>query len=61
MSIKEERCWAGSEASYETAMEAEIKIAAGSFDKEDESEPHRLMAVSDGLAVITIKGPLVKQ
>lgn len=59
MSTKEERCWAGSEASYETAMEAEIKIAAGGFDKEDECEPHRLLAVSDGLAVITIKGPLV--
>ena len=59
MSIKEERCWAGSEASYETAMEAEIKIAAGSFDKEDECESPRLLAVSEGLAVITIKGPLV--
>lgn len=59
MSIKEERCWAGSEASYETAMEAEIKIAAGGFDKEDECESPRLLAVSDGLATITIKGPLV--
>lgn len=59
MSIKEERCWAGSEASYETAMEAEIKIAAGGFDKEDECESPRLLGVSDGLAIITIKGPLV--
>ena len=59
MSTKEERCWAGSEASYETAMEAEIKIAAGGFDKEDECESPRLLAVSDGLATITIKGPLV--
>ena len=59
MSTKEERCWAGSEASYETALEAEIKIAAGSFDKEDECESPRLLAVSEGLAVITVKGPLV--
>ena len=59
MSTKEERCWAGSEASYETAMEAEIKIAAGGFDKEDECGTPRLLAVNDGLATITIKGPLV--
>ena len=40
-------------------MEAEIKIAAGGFDKEDECGVPRLLAVNDGLATITIKGPLV--
>jgi signal peptide peptidase SppA len=61
MSIKEERCWAGSEASYETALEAEIKIAAGPMreDEDEDEESPRLLAVSDGLAIITIKGPLV--
>lgn len=60
MSVKEERVWAGSTASYELALDAETKIAAGVFDKEDDDdcEP-RLLSVEDGLATITIKGPLV--
>jgi len=61
MSTKEERCWAGSEASYETALEAEIKIAAGPMreDEDEDGDSPRLLTVSDGLAIITINGPLV--
>jgi len=60
MSIKEERVWAGSEANYQAALEAETQIAAGRLDDEepDDGTP-RLLSVEDGLATITIKGPLV--
>ncbi len=62
MSVKEERVWAGSTASYELALDAETKIVAGAFDKEDEDEDEpRLLSVEDGLATITIKGPLVNR
>ncbi len=64
MNIKEERCWAGSTASYESALAAEVKLLAGDYpqqedDTEDPEEDPRLLEVSDGLAVITIHGPLV--
>jgi hypothetical protein len=39
MSVKEERMWAGSDASFQVALEAEARIAAGEWVevKEDES------------------------
>lgn len=62
MSVKEERVWAGSEASFEAAIEAETKIAAGQYNdmlQPEEDDCPRLLSVEDGLATITINGPLV--
>jgi signal peptide peptidase SppA len=59
MSVKEERVWAGSEASFQIALDAETKIAAGEWTQAQEGEQPRLLDVSDGLATITVKGPLV--
>ena len=62
MNIKEERCWAGSTASYESALAAEVKLLAGDYPQQEDDTPdenHRLLEVSDGLATITIHGPLV--
>ena len=61
MSTKEEQVWAGSEASYQSALDAEARLAAGDFaDVEDDDCP-RLLSVQDGLAVISIRGPLVNK
>ncbi len=62
MNIKEERCWAGSTASYESALAAEVKLLAGDYPQQEDDTPDenpRLLEVSDGLAIITIHGPLV--
>lgn len=62
MSVKEERVWAGSEASLEAALEAETKIAAGQYNDmapPEEDRCPRLLSVEDGLATITINGPLM--
>jgi signal peptide peptidase SppA len=59
MSVKEERMWAGSDASFQVALEAEARIAAGEWVEVKEDESPRLLSVADGLATITIKGPLV--
>ena len=64
MRINEERAWAGSETSLQSAIEAEEavvqRMASGTMedDDEDEDEP-RLLSVDGGLATISIKGPLV--
>lgn len=65
MSICEERIWAGSEINLRLAQEAETKLLAGPRDRPsmggvdpEEGKP-RLLEVSEGLATITIKGPLV--
>ena len=62
MSIKEERVWAGSSTSYQTALDAEdaqrVRMAAG-HDDEEEDEGPRLLTVDDGIATISIKGSLV--
>lgn len=61
MRITEERIWAGSETSLQSALDAEVKLAAGTFNQtsiEGEDGP-RLLEVADGLATISIKGPLV--
>ncbi len=62
MSVKEEKVWAGSETSLQIALDAETKLAAGDWnvvEKPEEDKCPRLLSVSDGLATITIKGPLV--
>jgi signal peptide peptidase SppA len=59
MNIKEERTWAGSEASLEKALEAEVKLSAASHTDDEEDEGPRLLSIADGLATISIKGPLV--
>ena len=60
MSVKEERVWAGSDANYQSALEAEMRITAGCFNDEEPCDyTSRLLSVEDGLATITIKGPLV--
>jgi signal peptide peptidase SppA len=61
MSLKEERIWAGSEANLQTALDAEVRLMAGQGDMKDDEDEEcpRLLSVADGLATITIKGPLV--
>jgi len=59
MSVKEERVWAGSDAGLQAALDAETRIAAGEWVQAEDVEYPRLLSVSDGLATITIKGPLV--
>lgn len=65
MRINEERAWAGSETSLQSAIEAEEaivqRVVAGSMDDEDDEDDDkpRLLSVDDGLATISIKGPLV--
>ncbi len=63
MNILEERVWAGSETSLKSAVDAEasmtVKLNAGHMDEETDDRGPRLLDVSDGLATIAIKGPLV--
>ena len=54
----EEKIWAGSETSLQAALDGLAKLEASNNDDEPCDEP-RLLSVSDGLATITIKGPLV--
>lgn len=67
MIISEERVWAGSETSLHAARQAEANIVtrvAGPADLADQADPEdevvpRLLSVDNGIATITIKGPLV--
>ena len=63
MSVMEERVWAGSEGSYDAALTAEharIATQAMSPQEDDEDEDStRLLSVEDGIATVSIKGPLV--
>jgi signal peptide peptidase SppA len=60
MSVKERIVWAGSEASLQSAIDAEVKIAAGGCLPNDEvCETPRLLTVEDGLGIVTIKGSLM--
>jgi signal peptide peptidase SppA len=60
MSVKERIVWAGSEASLQSAIDAEAKIAAGGCLPSDEvCETPRLLTVEDGLGIVTIKGSLM--
>jgi signal peptide peptidase SppA len=62
MSIKEERAWAGSQSSYEAALEVEAGIAklraGGQYEDEPRDTP-RLLSIDGGIATIDIKGPLM--
>ena len=62
MRLLEDKIWAGTDTSLDAAMVASqgiaVKLAAGQVDY-DEDGPPRLLEVSDGVATITIKGPLV--
>lgn len=54
----EDKIWAGSETSLQAALDGLAKLEASNNEDEPCDEP-RLLSVSDGLATITIKGPLV--
>ena len=54
----EEKIWAGSETSLQAAIDGLAKLEASNNEDEPCDEP-RLLSVADGLATITIKGPLV--
>lgn len=60
----EDTVWAGSEASLQSVLDAQeaiaSRLAAGVLeDENDDEEGSRLLAVQDGVGVITIKGSLV--
>jgi signal peptide peptidase SppA len=63
MKLHQENAWAGTESSLKAALEAEEgaaqRLAAGNYtqDQEEEDTP-RLLEISDGVAVISIKGSL---
>ena len=63
MSVMEERVWAGSEGSYDAALTAEQglaeRTASGQFDDDEDEDLPRLLSVEDGIATVSIKGPLV--
>ncbi len=62
MSTKEERAWAGSQSSYEAALEVEAGIAKLRANGQYEDEPRdtpRLLTIDGGIATIDIKGPLM--
>ena len=63
MSVMEERVWAGSEGSYDAALTAEQglaeRTASGQFDDDEDEDSPRLLSVEDGIATVSIKGPLV--
>ena len=61
--INQEGVWAGTEASLKASLEAEEgiskRMAAGGYDDDDDDEEGpRLLEVTDGVAVVSIKGPL---
>lgn len=62
MKLHQENVWAGTEASLKAALEAEEgatqRLAAGNYTQEQEQELPRLLEISDGVAVISIKGSL---
>lgn len=62
MKLHQENVWAGTEASLKAALEAEEgatqRLAAGNYPQEQEQELPRLLEISDGVAVISIKGSL---
>lgn len=62
--IQDEKAWAGTEASLKAALDAEegiaTRMAAGMVSPDDDEEDYpRLLSVEDGVATISIKGPLV--
>lgn len=63
MLIDDGSVWAGSETGLQLVRDAEegmaAKMRAGGYDDTEDEEGPRLLEVSDGVAVISIKGPLV--
>lgn len=62
MSI-EDKVWAGTEVSLQAALQSEearaARVAAGDRWENDEEKPSRLLQIDDdGLAILSIKGPL---
>ena len=62
MKTTQEKIWAGTEQSLSAALEADdgisARLAAGNYDQPKREEQPRLLEVSDGVAVISIKGSL---
>lgn len=63
MSIQEERAWAGSQSSYEAALQVEANIKdalkAGKHHDDNEDKGPRLLSVEHGVATINISGTLM--
>jgi signal peptide peptidase SppA len=64
MKVTQEKVWAGTEESFASAMQASegigVRMAAGGYsDDNGDDEKPRLLEVSDGVATVSIKGPLV--
>mgnify|MGYP000853223105 FL=1 len=59
--MNEELLWAGTEASLQVALAAMEQLASGQYITREvpEQDTPRLLSVEDGLATITIKGPLM--
>ena len=59
--MNEELLWAGTEASLQVALDAMERLASGQYNTREvpEQDAPRLLSVEDGLATITIKGPLM--
>ena len=54
--------WAGTESSLKAALDAEenIRLKSGAFEGDDEDDLRpRLLSIEDGIATVSIKGPLV--
>lgn len=62
MDIEIAGAWAGTESSLKAALDAEesIRLKSGAFEGDDEDDlGPRLLSVDDGIATVSIKGPLV--
>lgn len=62
MKIHQEKVWAGTEASYKSALEAEEwvnqRLAAGGVADQQQGDLPRLLTIEDGVATVSIKGSL---
>lgn len=58
----QELIWAGTESSLQAAIEADdsksARLSAGTYPEDSDPEEPRLLEVSDGVAIVSIKGPL---
>lgn len=58
----QELIWAGTELSLQSAIEADesktVRLSAGTYPEDQNPDEPRLLEVSDGVALIAIKGPL---
>jgi signal peptide peptidase SppA len=63
MKINQEKIWAGTEESLSAALEANegisARLSAGNYQEQEEDDDNpRLLEISDGVAVVSIKGSL---